>query len=137
MVWPFKKKTAAPPKPTPQPKKRLDLDALMAKGVNRPEQRAAIEAAMSAVCHEDFPDNEENVWTLRKYLDLQKMIFVLMEPEPKDVGYDFFIFCMRVLPGQPPNSIAIYAYNQGDDFSLLATAPGCPVDTPRSIKWEV
>ncbi len=140
MVWPFKKKIDTPPKPqqtAPQPKKALDLNALTSKGFDNPERRAQIEAAMTAVCHDDFPDNEENIWTIRKYLDLKKMIFVMMEAEPNDVGYDMFVFSMRIAPGQTPDSIAVYALDQGDDFFLLSTVSDCPSDAPRHIQWEI
>ncbi len=65
------------------------------------------------------------------------MIFVMMEAEPNDVGYDLFVFCMRFVPDKEPDSVAICALSSRGRFFLLATAPNCPADAPKYIKWDI
>ena len=101
-----------------------------------PSQALALRRSIPDICAEWFPDDEGNSWNVEGIAHVKDWAFVLVQPEPNDVGYDRII----VLVGSSPRSSefpahAMYVQEQESRFGLLATDPDSPKDIPSVVVW--
>lgn len=127
MVW---------PSGSPRKRQRLDLRLMADKATSHPDRDAKIKQSITAICSGTFPDNEHNTWEVRKTLHIGATTYLLVEPHPKDAGYDSFVFLLRFKPGLSfPENPAVYCLSVNSEYDLLCTSQNCPDDIPRSLIW--
>ena len=94
-----------------------------------------ISRSLQEICKNEFPDNEENSWQQLKTLHDGDRMYSLIEMEPKDVGYDRFVFVFRFNHLDTEFvTLAIYCL-EGERYYLLATTPDCDEPFPRILIW--
>lgn len=132
MIWPFKKKS----EPTDNPAENILLE-IKEPGDRRPGRDPVIRDNIKQFCIETFPDNEQNAWHVRGTWHNLEHSYVLVEPEPDDVGYDRFIFHLRFLSEpEEPQITAVYCHNGKGVFPLLCTSAEGLETLPSTIIWN-
>jgi hypothetical protein len=113
----------------------LDLRALAA--ADNPARDRQIAESITGIGVEEFPDNEHNTWSVLKTLHVGHRSYVLAEPEPKDVGYDQFVFVFQ-FDQHDSGRVTLATYcSGGDRFYLLSTGPGCHEEFQKVLVWPV
>ncbi len=94
-----------------------------------------LEKDIGRICAEWFPDNEDNTWRILRMRHLGGRSYAQVEPEPKDVGYDNFVFLFEFNQGDTGCvPLAVWCLEEGG-YHLLSTAPECKVIPPRKLLW--
>ena len=101
-----------------------------------PGQAMDLRRIIPDICDEWFPDDEGTVWNVERMAHVKDWAFVLVRPEPSDVGYKRLV----VLVGFSPRSsnfpaYAMYVQGQETKFGLLASDPDCPEGIPSVVVW--
>jgi len=118
-------------------KSKLDIGASSDFRQQRADRDVTLSEIVPAICADSFPDNEDNTWHIQRSAHGDDRSFVLVRPEPNDVGYDLFVLLVEFSLAEKPNTAqAIYAQETASEFSLLATEPDCPEDIPSTIIWQ-
>ena len=91
---------------------------------------------MPGACGEWFPESEHNAWHVEGVAHGERRAFVLIRPEPADVGYDLLVLLVVYSPdGNRIAGQAMYGQEEGGPFGLLGTTPACPTDIPSAVVW--
>jgi len=115
------------------------LDIRFASNVLRahPQRDPVLEKHISAACADWFPDNEGNTWHIEGLAHSGDRSFVLVRPEPDDVGYTRFIVLAIFGAGKDPfAAAAMYCEERPGTFGLLGTSDECPSDRPPGVVWS-
>ena len=114
----------------------LDLGASSAFRQPRADRDATLSEIVPEICAESFPDNEDNIWHIQRTAHSDDTAYILVRPEPNDVGYDRFVLLVDFSVAETPTTAhAIYAQEAAANFSILSTEPDCPEDIPSMITW--
>jgi hypothetical protein len=118
------------------PESELDLRDALDLENEWPGQAMDLRRSIPDICDEWFPDDEGTNWIIEWMAHRKDWAFVLVRPEPGDVGYGRII----VLVGWSPRSsdfpvYAMYAQEQDSTFGLLASDPNCPDGIPSTVVW--
>lgn len=114
----------------------LDLGASSAFRQQRADRDATLSEIVPDICAESFPDNQDNTWHIERTAHSDDTAYVLVRPEPNDVGYDRFVLLVDFSVAEKPTAApAIYAQEAASKFSILSTEPDCPGDIPSMITW--
>lgn len=84
--------------------------------------------------HEDFPDNEDEKWSVQRIRHTTDYSVIEARPETARVGYESFIFLFHFDAADKGASLASYCL-EGSKYSLLCTAQNCPTDFPREFTF--
>ena len=118
-------------------KSTLDIGTSSEFQQQRADRDVTLSEIVPAICADSFPDNEDNTWHIEQTAHNDDTAFVLVRPEPNDVGYNLFVlFIDFSLAEKPITAQAIFAQEGAAEFSLLATEPDCPEDIPSTIIWQ-
>ena len=85
----FKKRNKQIEKPV---KSTLDLRRVCSEENNARDMQLA--ESLCGICAGEFPDNEHNSWNLVRICHPGNRTYAMVEPDPKDVGYDRFVFVL-------------------------------------------
>jgi hypothetical protein len=108
-------------------KSQLDIGASSDFRQQRADRDVTLSEIVPAICADSFPDNKDNIWHIERTAHSDDTAFVLVRPEPNDVGYDLFVLLVDFsLAEKPITAQAIYAQEAASGFSILATEPDCP-----------
>lgn len=105
-------------------------------GEARPDREGLVKKSIRGICADWFPDNEDNAWHIEATAYMADRAFVLVRPDPNDVGYDrFVVLVVFESPGSALTAHAMYSEDEESKFGLLGTAPNCPDDVPSVVIW--
>jgi hypothetical protein len=86
------------------------------------EREKYLQENIAKISQENFPDNLKNTWKILSFVHKNTQTYVEVEPEPKDVGYDKFVYVMDYSKrGQLPACVGGYSWTAGQ-YSLLFSA---------------
>lgn len=118
------------PKPVAEP-----LDLRNTQGSANTSREHLLEKDIRRICAEWFPDNEDNTWRILRMLHTTERSYAEVEPEPKDVGCDTLVFLFEFSSGDVDYApLAVWCL-EGDEYTLLSTAPECKVIPPKQLLW--
>ena len=113
----------------------LDLDKAGSDGTAR-RRPDADTGLVTALARETFPDNLHNSWRVLQTLELGEQTYVMVEPDPDDVGYSRFVFLL--VPGTDTAARCVATYClEADAFPLLCKSRDCPSGVPSRLTWTV
>jgi hypothetical protein len=118
------------------PQSELNLNDAQDLENEWPGQALDLRRIIPDICDEWFPDDEGTTWNIERMAHVGDWAFVLVRPEPGDVGYNLIL----VLVGFSPRSsefpaYAMYVQDQESKFGLLASDSDSPEDIPSAIVW--
>jgi hypothetical protein len=120
----------------PLPLTELNLRDEANREDEHPSHDAFLRRSIPEICSEWFPENEHNTWNVEDIAHVRDRAFVLVRPEPNDVGYDRFVVLFGYTsPVSDFSAHAIYAQVQDSKFELHSTAQDCPEDIPTHVVW--
>lgn len=101
---------------------------------NNAEREKYLRDNIAKISQENFPDNLRNTWKILNFTHKETQTYIEVEPEPKDVGYDKFIYVMNYSQNdRTPLCVGVYCLTKGE-YSLLCAEPGWEAKLPKILK---
>ncbi len=85
-------------------------------------REAYIQKHITWFCEEEFPDDTGIQWPILGFQHHDGLVFVEVEPQPNQVGYDKFKFVFSFNDPQKVCIVATYCW-ENEEFSLLSCMP--------------
>ncbi len=85
------------------------------------EREKFLQENIAKISQENFPENQKNTWKILSFLHKDTQTYVEVEPEPKDVGYDKFVYVIDYSKrGQLPACVGGYSWTAGQYLLMFS-----------------